>query len=35
MTPAAEPPPDRAAFPSWFHVPAPGDHVAFPWEADA
>jgi L-ascorbate metabolism protein UlaG (beta-lactamase superfamily) len=26
---------DARAFPPWFTVPAPGEHVAFPWEAAA
>jgi L-ascorbate metabolism protein UlaG (beta-lactamase superfamily) len=26
------PPVDAADFPPWFTVPAPGEHVAFPWE---
>jgi L-ascorbate metabolism protein UlaG (beta-lactamase superfamily) len=27
------PVPDRGEFPDWFKVPAPGEFVAFPWEA--
>jgi L-ascorbate metabolism protein UlaG (beta-lactamase superfamily) len=25
------PPPDPREFPSWFRIPSPGEHIAFPW----